>query len=267
MHTLTFDIEEWYHANYDHLGTISECPETHLADNIQYLLDLCDRYGLRSTCFILGCVAENKPELIREINRRGHEVASHGYGHRQVFSMTPAEFDADLSRSIKTLEDAAGTSIRSFRAPSWSINLDILTWYYDILEKHGIQLSSSILPAQTFLYGIPGFPPKPHHPVVNGRRVNVLEHPVPVTSVFGKKIAFSGGFYFRFFPLWFICRQFKRQLHEGNAPFVYLHPREIDPAQPRLSLKGREHFIHYHGINTAPAKFERLCAFLGKLEL
>jgi peptidoglycan/xylan/chitin deacetylase (PgdA/CDA1 family) len=178
--------------------------------------------------------------------------------------MTPEEFESDLARSIETLQRITGGPIRGFRAPSWSVSEAVLPWFYEILGRHRIEYSSSVYPGRTFLYGIPGFPCEPHHPIVNGSRVKVREHPVPVASFLGQRIGFSGGFYFRLFPLWFIRWELGRQQRDRREPFVYLHTREIDPAETRLDLGRRNRFIHYHGVEAAAAKFERLCAFLGQ---
>jgi polysaccharide deacetylase family protein (PEP-CTERM system associated) len=264
VHAVTLDVEEWYHAHYGPVPAVAEGQETRLFRNLRWMLDTCERFGLRSTCFVVGSVAEAKPGVVREIHRRGHEVASHGYAHRLVYEMTPEEFESDLARSIETLQRITGEAIRGFRAPSWSVSESVLPWFYEILGRHRIEYSSSVYPGRTFLYGIPGFPCEPHHPVVNGSRVKVREHPVPVASILGQRIGFSGGFYFRLFPLWFIRWELGRQERDGREPFVYLHTREIDPAETRLELGRRNRFIHYHGVGAAAAKFERLCAFLGQ---
>ena len=265
MNKLTFDVEEWYHVNYPGVDFRPAGVESRLDENMRFLLDLCDRFSLRATCFVLGSVAEEKPELVREIHERGHEVASHGYDHRQISTMSPDEFEGDLSRSLRTLEDTIGHPVKSFRAPSWSVSAGILSWFYDILEKHGIELSSSVYPARTYLYGVPNFPRYPHRPKIESRTFTVTEHPVPVASILGKKIGYSGGFFFRLLPISYIKRQLRIQTQNGSEPFVYLHPREIDPQQPRLSLNYRDRFIHYYGIAGASRKFSRLCEFLRTL--
>jgi len=54
-------------------------------------------------------------DLVREIAAAGHEVASHGYGHRPVYAMTPEEFTRDVRRSLDALEDALGHEVDARR--------------------------------------------------------------------------------------------------------------------------------------------------------
>jgi len=58
----------------------------------------------------------------------------------------------------------------------------------------------------------------------------------------------------RFFPSWFINRSLKTANNKGKNVFLYLHPREIDPNSPRLSLPPLERLIHYYGINGCEKK-------------
>lgn len=268
MHRVTFDVEEWYCANYASApggpASAAEGP-TRLLENVRTLLDVCERHGLRSTCFVLGSVAEEKPEVAREIHARGHEVASHGHRHRKVSDMTPEEFERDLALSLRALEAATGARVRGYRAASWSVDAEVVPWFYAALERHGIEYSSSVYPARTYLYGIPGFPRAPHHPVASGAGSRVREYPVPVTKLLGVPVGFSGGFYFRLFPLWLIRRELARERRAGRSPFVYLHPREVDPFGPRLELGRRDAFVHYHGLASARAKLDACCAFLSRL--
>ncbi len=255
----TLDVEEWYHANYDNVEHGGYDPaRTNLESNVDRLIDLCGQYNIKSTCFVLGSVAESKPRMVSKLHRAGHEIASHGYGHRLVYNMPPAEFEADLTRANDLLENITGEKVLGFRAPSWSVKEENLSWYYAVLEKLGFTYSSSVYPAQTFLYGIPGFPETAGYPVVEGKAAAIVEIPVPVVNLLGKKIGFSGGFYFRFFPGWFIKRCLRRKTAETDQTFIYLHPREIDTRQPRLSLPLLERFIHYWGIGACQEKLERV---------
>ena len=68
---LTFDVEEWYHANYDGLDHSPEPGQpTRLDYLVHRLLDLCAHHNVKSTFFVLGSVAEAKPAIVREINNR-----------------------------------------------------------------------------------------------------------------------------------------------------------------------------------------------------
>jgi polysaccharide deacetylase family protein (PEP-CTERM system associated) len=256
---VTFDIEDWYHANYAGMPTpASGSLRSNFPQNVARLIDICARLRIHATCFVLGEMGEKFPRVIGDLHAAGHEIASHGYAHKLVYSMTPGEFTEDVARSCRILEDITGNKVLGFRAPSWSVRQENLGWYYEALEALGLVYSSSIYPGHTFLYGIEGFPERAHYPVIAGRPTTILEIPVPVTRLLHKKVGYSGGFYLRFFPAFFIGRQLDRALAAGTTPFVYLHPREIDIDQPRLKLSFLNRAIHYWGIRGCERKLEQV---------
>lgn len=207
---------------------------------------------------MLGTIAESNPRIVSKLHNADHEIASHGYGHRLVYNMTPVEFKEDLKRSCNILEDITGKKILGFRAPSWSVKKKTLEWFCPILEELGLKYSSSVYPEQTFLYGIPDFPQEIHYPVINGRKTNILEIPVPLVNILGKKLGFSGGFYLRIFPAWFIIRTIKKMNSKNKPVFIYLHSREIDQNQPNIKLPFTENLIHYWGIRSCESKLEKI---------
>jgi len=266
---LTLDVEEWFHANYKNIDFNEySYDETNLEANIDRFISLCARYNIKSTCFVLGKVAEKKPQIVYKLFKAGHEIASHGYNHKLIYDMTPEEFKGDLLKTCDILRGITGEKVMGFRAPCWSVSRDNMNWFYPILAEAGIKYSSSVYPARTFLYGIPGFPEEVHCPDMNGTRSAVIEIPVPVGKIFGKKIGFSGGFYFRAFPLWFIKRCVKKNTDKDKTVFIYLHPREIDRNEKRLPLPILEKFIHYVGVSGCYNKLAKLIEFytFGRLD-
>ncbi|MDU4960698.1 MAG: DUF3473 domain-containing protein [Sporomusaceae bacterium] len=251
---LTFDVEEWFHANYDTVNPDAFRGQgSNFRAQMETLLRMCDDSGAKATFFVLGCIGEDYPEVIRDIVRQGHEVASHGYSHHLAYRQTRAAFKADVQKSVAILEDAAGVRVQGYRAPSWSIveaNLD----YLEALEELGLTYDASIFPVKTFLYGIPQAPLAIHRPRVNGRQLNLYEVPSSVWRLGGKNIGFAGGFYFRFFPAFFIKQAIRAVNRQGRCGIVYLHPREIDPTERRLTLPPLEAFIHYCGIGGTKSK-------------
>jgi polysaccharide deacetylase family protein (PEP-CTERM system associated) len=261
MNFLTFDLEEFYHANFPGFDFSSfETRKTRLDASIDRLLDICDRYSIKATWFILGSVAERKPAVIRKIHAAGHEIASHGYSHRLVSSMSPDEFRKDLKMSCMIIENITGDKVLGFRAPSWSVNEAFLCEYYDILEEQGMKYSSSVYPGKTFLYGIDGFPQNIHFPVINDRKSSILEIPVPCLNILGKKLGFSGGFYLRVFPKWFIAEMIGKRNKDGEPVFIYLHPWELNMEEQSLDLPLKHSIIHSWGLRGCEKKLENLVA-------
>lgn len=256
---VTFDIEEWYSANYATVDVSKISDKSgHLEKNVDRLLEICENQGVKATHFVVGDIARNKPTIVKKIHDAGHEVASHSYAHELIYQMTPEKFREDLRISCDLLAQITGEKVTGFRAPSWSVNTAILPWFYTILHEQGIRYSSSVFPGHTFLYGIPGFPEKVHQPVVNGVKQPVWEIPQTLFSLAGKKFGFSGGFYLRALPAWFVIRQMKAKNDQGKSIFLYLHPREIDKNSPRLKLGVFESLIHYYGVPGCEKKFRKV---------
>lgn len=245
---LTFDIEEWFHANYEGMDPGRYRGQgSRFAAQMDEVLQLCSDHKARATFFVLGCIGEDYPEIVRRIIDAGHDVASHGYGHQLAYRQTLPEFKADVARAVGILEDVTGQKVRGYRAPSWSI-IRSNYHYLAALEELGLEYDASVFPLQTFLYGIPDAPWEIHHPVVNGRELGLYEVPMSVVGLGGRNMGFSGGFYFRFFPGWLIRRWIEQTNRAGRPAILYLHPRELDPLEQKLALPMKEAFIHYHHV-------------------
>lgn len=255
----TVDTEDWFHANYED-GLFENCasvPST-VEANTEVYLEVLEKNHSTATFFVLGFVAEQHPALVRRIANAGHEIASHGYGHQLVYKQTPKEFRQDIIRSKGLLEDIIGRPVLGYRAPSWSITEESL-WALGILEETGFRFDSSIFPFKNFLYGISAAPRFPFAAKkYNNEAKHLIEIPPSTIHIPGLNVPFSGGFYFRTLP-YGITRLFSKHINKGGSPVIfYLHPREIDRNQPRLSLGVRDAFIHYHGIAGCKRKLERL---------
>ncbi len=219
-------------------------------------MEILAEYDVCATFFVLGWVAERHPELIREIQSGGHEIGSHSYWHRFVYSLTPDEFREDLLRSCRTIEEITGERVSSYRAPSFSITADSL-WALDILAEENIEIDSSIYPIRHDVYGIPGASPVPQ--TITTRSGSIHEFPCAVCEILGLKLPVGGGGYFRQFP-WRWTRYCLNKINAKNRPFVfYIHPWELDPEQPRIknaAMKSR--FRHYRNLDKTEDRLHRL---------
>ncbi|TBL77485.1 DUF3473 domain-containing protein [Paenibacillus thalictri] len=253
---LTFDIEEWFHANYDNVVPDLSKGSSFRA-HMDTLLRLCSEAGCKGTFFVLGCIGENYPDVVRAIADEGHDVASHGYGHELAYKQTYEEFKADVKKSVDILENLTGKPVLGYRAPSWSI-VERNLHYLLALEELGLKYDASIFPVKTFLYGIPTAPTEIHKPRVNGRELDLFEVPMSVMKLAGRNMGYSGGFYFRFFPRFFIKQAIRSANRQGKSAIVYLHPREVDANEHQLDLPAKEHFIHYYNVRGTEAKLESI---------
>lgn len=225
--------------------------------NVERILALFDRHGVKATFFTLGWIAERYPRLVRDIVAHGHELASHGYGHQRASHLTEAEFRQDVSRAKGLLEDIGGMPVRGYRAPSFSISHRNL-WALEVLADTGHQYSSSIYPIAHDHYGMPDAPRFPYRPDGCPR---LLEVPPTTVDWHGRNLPAAGGGYFRLMP-YALSRWLIRRVNEGDgqSAMFYFHPWEVDPGQPRIPgapLKSR--FRHYVNLSRMEAKLARLC--------
>jgi polysaccharide deacetylase family protein (PEP-CTERM system associated) len=256
---MTVDVEDYYHVSvFDRTVSRDDWHrvESRVETSTQRLLDLFDEHDVKATFFVLGWVAEHRPALVREIASRGHEVASHGFGHRIVYETTPAEFREDVRRSKRILEDQTGRAVLGYRAPSYSITARSL-WALDVLIDEGFQYDSSIFPIRHDRYGIPD---APRHPYVVSRETgSILEIPPSTVRMNPINLPAAGGGYFRILPYswtrWAISRINAR---ERRPAVFYLHPWELDADQPRLPADAFGRFRHYRNLSKTELRLRRL---------
>ena len=260
LNAFTVDVEDYYQVSaFDDIVERSQWGEyeSRVVANTQRLLDLLDGHQVKATFFILGWTAERHPELVREIDDRGHDIGSHSYWHRLIYSLDPETFRTDLRRSKQVIEDITGKPITSFRAPSFSVTEKSL-WALDILAEEGIETDSSIFPIYHDRYGIPDAQQELHQIETSGG--SLWEFPVSVRRLGGVNWPISGGGYFRLYPVGWTIRGLARLNEKMGEPFIfYVHPWEIDPKQPRVPVKKRmARFRHYVNLASTFDKLDTL---------
>jgi polysaccharide deacetylase family protein (PEP-CTERM system associated) len=254
---LTVDVEEFFHGvDFDTvLGPegVATLPSRVVAQT-EWLLDRLEAHGARGTFFTLGSVAQKFPRLVRSIVTRGHELASHGWDHQNVYALGPEGFRADLRRARRALESASGQAVRGYRAPNYSIRRDT-PWAFEILAEEGFTYDSSVHPIQHDRYGFPDAP-RFLHRVGNGH--GLWEVPVGTAHAFGTNLPVGGGF-FRLFPAALLTAAIASVNRRDGQPLVlYVHPWEFDPGQPRPPMPFAHRFRHYVGLAGAGRKLETL---------
>jgi polysaccharide deacetylase family protein (PEP-CTERM system associated) len=256
---MTVDVEDYFHVSvFDGVVPRSrwDTLESRVCGNTDRLLDVLSEYNVRGTFFVLGWVAERHPALVTRIVAAGHEVASHGYGHRLVYDQTPDAFREDVRRAKGLLEHATGVAVAGYRAPSYSIVPRSL-WALDILIEEGYSYDASIFPIRHDRYGIPV---SARHPYVidrvNGR---LIEAPASTAEVGGTNLPIAGGGYFRLLPYGWTRWGIRRVNETERRPVIfYLHPWEIDPGQPRLQAGLLSRVRHYRNLDQTEARLRQL---------
>ena len=256
-HAMSVDVEDWFQVGafetvIDKGDWDSLTPR--VERNTDAVLALFAARQVKATFFTLGWVAERNPRLIRRIVDAGHELASHGWDHRRVFTMDAELFRADIARARATLEDAGGVAVTGYRAPSFSIDART-PWAYDVLAEGRYRYSSSVAPLVHDHYGWPEAPRYAFRPKSDA---DLIEVPVTVAKLAGRTMATGGGF-FRLFPA-ALTETAIRQVTGDREPAVfYFHPWEIDPDQPRVAdapLKSK--LRHYSRLGAMAGKLDRL---------
>ena len=232
---LSVDVEDWFQVGafetvIDRSGWDGLVHR--VERNSDAVLSLFAEAGVKGTFFTLGWVAERYPALMRRIADAGHEIASHGWDHARVFTMTSTQFRDDLARARATIENAAGVAVTGYRAPSFSIDRRT-PWAHAVLADAGYAYSSSVAPIVHDHYGWPEAPRFAYRPLADSP---LIELPVTTVRVGGRNFAAGGGGFFRLFPYalsrWAIGRVNRR---DGMPAIFYFHPWEIDPDQPRVA--------------------------------
>ena len=260
LNAMSVDVEDYFHV-----AALSEAisrddwesMNSRVDGSTRRLLEVFDEAGTTATFFTLGWVAERHPELVREIQRRGHEVACHGYSHKLVYEQTPEEFRAETLRSKGLLEDIIGQPVDGYRAASYSITARS-RWALDILVEAGFVYDSSIFPVRHDLYGMPGAERFPHR-LETDKGASIVEFPPSTARVLGQNLPAAGGGYFRLYPYslsrWLINRVNES---EGQPAVFYLHPWEVDPEQPRVQAGWKSRFRHYNNLHKCEQRLRRL---------
>lgn len=253
----SIDVEDWFHildapstpqiAEWDFLTSRVE-------QNFLRLLEILADNNARVTCFFLGWVAKKFPHLVLQAAKQGHEIASHGYGHRLVYQMTPTEFYQDALRSRQIIEDAGGQAVLGYRASGFSVT-EQTPWFFEKLIEAGYRYDSSVFPAPR-AHG--GMKTANYRPYKMEELSDFVELPISVEPVVGLPICFFGGGYLRLFPYPLIRTMTRRVLRQGRPVIFYVHPREIDVEFPRLKMGVKRRFKSYVNLNTTETKIRAL---------
>lgn len=254
MNIISFDIEEWYIQKIFHGGHSEKYKEYDLF--LDVVLDLLDRHGFKATFFCVGGMATDFPEVVKLIEKRGHEIGCHSFAHRWLNKMEPKEALEDTRISVDALEQCIGKKVRSYRAPAFSIG-ESSKWAFDVLAECGIEIDSSVYPAARDFGGFPNFASKKPC-IIEHNGIKIKEFPIPLTRLLGKEMGFTGGGYFRFFPLKYIEKKIKVMEGEqdpNNAMMFYFHISDLLPdTNGMMSRKEYEDYFLEPGPLTARLK-------------
>jgi polysaccharide deacetylase family protein (PEP-CTERM system associated) len=257
---MTVDVEDYFHVQA-FAGVIDRRLwgnyPMRVEQNTRRVLKMFQKYNVRATFFILGWVAERCAKLVREIADAGHEIGCHGYAHQPIYGGDAHAFRQDVRHALAIVENILGSRVQSYRAPSYSITKKTM-WALDVLVEEGFEFDSSIFPVLHDNYGIPEAPRFPHVRKLN-RSGQITEFPPSTIRLLGNNVPVAGGGYLRLYPYALTSWAIHHLNRQENQPaMVYLHPWELDKAQPRIPAPWRSRFRHYQNLGTMESKLENL---------
>lgn len=248
MNILSFDIEEWFIEKAYHGGR-AECYHEYDCF-LNRIIDLLDQYKIKATFFCVGKLATDFPQVVKLIASKGHEVGCHSNTHQWLNKMSHQEALDDTCAAVDALEQCIGRKVISYRAPAFSIG-ESNKWAFEVLAECGIERDASVFPASRDFGGFPQF--KSHEPtVISFQGITIKEFPIPTARLFGKELAYSGGGYFRFFPLWFIKNCMKRSRYN----MCYFHIGDLLPG-PKKMLTKAEYEEYFREPGTLVNRYKR----------
>ncbi len=257
MNILTFDIEDWWVYDYYSIGK-KDNYLPRLDRYLHYILDLLDERNIQATFFCLGKVAEEYPNIIKSIAKRGHHIGCHSYSHRFWGDANPEEVADDTKKALDIIENIIGEKVIAYRAPAFSIT-EKTKWIIEILVDNGIEYDCSIFPASRRFGGFPNF--NLDTPcVIDNHGIKIKEFPMSITRMWGREFAYSGGGYFRLFTY----KTIKSLVKKNNYVMTYFHIKDFDKEQKRnyRSFQGESALINffknYYGLRNSFQKFRKL---------
>lgn len=229
MNILSFDIEEWALVKPESQFAAKRCAE--YDKYLNRILETLEIRNFKATFFCTGQMAEKFSYVVKLIQSRGHEIGCHSYRHTWMNKMSESEAREDTHAAVDALEQCIGQKVLSFRAPAFSIG-EKNKWMFEVLVENGIEIDASVFPAARDFGGFSNFgQQKPC--MVRYKGTTIKEYPIPMTTVLGKRMAYSGGGYFRFFPLCFV----KNEINKVPYSMCYFHIGDLIPESHGVMTK------------------------------
>lgn len=90
--------------------------------NTEGIMDILDRYGVKTTFFLVGFWAEEHPDLVAELVERGHEIGNHSATHPHMSQLTAAQIREELRKTSDLVKSITGKPTTLFRPPYGEYN-------------------------------------------------------------------------------------------------------------------------------------------------
>ncbi len=111
------------------------------------VLNLLDKYNIKATFFTPGHTVDTFPEICKEVVKRGHEVAHHGYAHKNIAELSIEEETKEMEMGLEALQKI-GVKPLGYRSPAWDYSPNTLK----LIEKYGFKYDSSLMANDLYPY-------------------------------------------------------------------------------------------------------------------
>jgi peptidoglycan-N-acetylglucosamine deacetylase len=108
---------------------------------LRRILNLLDRFGIKSTFFVPGHSALAFPEPTKMIHAAGHEIGHHGWVHENPTTLSPEQERHVMERGLDALDRIAGVRPVGYRSPAWD-NSPVTV---PLLLEYGFEYESSLM--------------------------------------------------------------------------------------------------------------------------
>jgi peptidoglycan/xylan/chitin deacetylase (PgdA/CDA1 family) len=118
---------------------------------VDRLLNLWDKYNMKTTWFIPAHTVESFPRQMAKIRDAGHEIGLHGYTHEFVSQLLLDQEREVLRKSIDVLTVLTGKKPKGWTAPAWTPSRHSI----QLLEEEGILYDHSFMHHDSQMYYVP----------------------------------------------------------------------------------------------------------------
>jgi polysaccharide deacetylase family protein (PEP-CTERM system associated) len=218
-------------------------------------MDCLNAHGVKATFFWVAELAVEHAGFVRSLADAGHEIGCHSLKHAEmVYDQTPEVFRRETREALELIGAVAGRPVRAYRAPCFSITQST-SWAFDVLSELGVAYDSSVFPVKNWRYGISSFSLSP---VRVGTEKTLWEAPLSVRRVGRFNIPATGGAYFRIYPYQFSAANLRIIAAAGRFGIFYIHPWELDPDHPKVTVDWRAKLTHYVNLGQTQSRLNRL---------
>jgi polysaccharide deacetylase family sporulation protein PdaB len=86
------------------------------------ILDILDKYNVKTTFFLVGFWVDKHPDLVKEIYARGHEIGNHSTTHPKMSLLSKEEITKELEITSEKIEKIIDKKPTVFRPPFGDYN-------------------------------------------------------------------------------------------------------------------------------------------------